>query len=210
METLPRSPAALAALVVAVLALPAAAQFTDRPYLDRPLGDHPRIGDPEAHDAVDLFSRLCVSTRGDRSRAIEILGDGDSAIEKLDERTVRQFQGGRVGGAAWTIRMPLGEKLIVEFEPSGSCIVRAPRVDALSLEDGLRNFLAEIAANGEFKVRRAGDDEKTVDKRKYHLVTYSMRLPDTDQKVEVAVATTEAKDAFVQGSLTYEILAGGP
>ena len=205
-----RWPAALAAFAAAAAALPAGAQFTDRPYPDHPLADKPRVSDPEAHDAVDLFSRLCVSTHGDRSRATEILADGDSSIEKLDSRMVRQMQGGKDGGIAWAIRMPLGEKLLVEFEPSGTCVVRAPRVDGRSLEDGLKNFLSEVAANREFKVRPAGDDEKTVDKRKYHFVTYSMHLPDTGQQVELGVATTDAKDAFVQGSLTYEILASTP
>lgn len=166
------------------------------------------MSDVEAHDATELFSRLCVSTHGDRGQAIRILGDDDSAVEKLDGKLLRQLQGGKDGGVGWTIRMPLGEKLIFEFTPSGTCIVRAPRVDPASLEEGFTNLLDQIAGSGRFKIHREGDDTKVIDKLKYHFITYSVRLPDTGQTAEIGVATTDAKDVVIQGTLTYAVQAG--
>src|SRR5581483_5076423 len=198
-----RLPMVAAALWAVLGAHPAAAQLTvGRPFDDTPLGDRPKFTDPEAHDAVELFSHLCLSTRGDRGRVINIIGNGDPTIEKLDDRTVLQLQNGRPGGIGWAIRMPLGEKLVLEIAGSGTCIVRAPRVEGESLERGLENLLAEIGSSDRFNIRRAGDDTKTVGKRKYHFVAYDMSLPDTGQTAEIGVATTDAKDAPIQGSLT--------
>ncbi len=203
-------PAVAAALWAAFVVAPAAAQLTvGRPFDDIPLGDHPKFTDPEAHDAVELFSRFCVSTRGDRGRVINIIGSGDPTVEKLDDKTVLQLQNGKPGGIAWTLRMPLGEKLVLEFAGSGTCIVRAPRVEGASLERGLDNLLTEIAASDRFKIRQTGDDTKTIAKRKYHFITYSMRLPDTGQVAEIGIATTDSKDGVIQGSLTYAMAAAG-
>jgi hypothetical protein len=165
----------------------------------------PSTTDVEAHDATELFSHLCVTTRGDRARAMQIIGDGDSAIEKLDDKALLELQGGKPGGVGWTIRMPLGEKLLVEFTPRGTCIVRAPRVNPASLEMALLNLLDEISASGQFKVRRLDDDTKTINKMKYHFVTYGVRLPDTGETAEIGVATTDAKSGVIQGTLTYEV-----
>jgi len=162
--------------------------------------------DAEARDATELFSHLCVTTRGDRTRAAQIIGDGDTAIERLDDKTILELQGGKPGGIGWVIRMPLGEKLLFEFSPRGTCIVRAPRIDAESLEMGLRNLLDEVAASGQFKVRRLDDDTKTIGKMKYHFITYGVRLPDTGETAEVGVATTDAKGGAIQGTLTYEVV----
>jgi hypothetical protein len=204
-------PAVAAALWTALALHPAAAQLTaGRPFDDIPLGDHPKFTDPEAHDAVELFSRFCLSTRGDRARVIDIIGSGDPTVEKLDDKTVLELQNGKPGGIAWTLRMPLGEKLVLEFAGSGTCIVRAPRVEGASLERGLDDLLTEIGANDRFKVHRTGDDTETINKRKYHIVTYSMRLPDTGQTADIGVATTDAKDGAIQGSLTYAMAAGNP
>ena len=164
--------------------------------------------DVEAYDAAQLFSRLCVSTRGDRGRAAQILGGDDSAVEKLDEKMLLQLQGGKTGGVGWMIRMPLGEKLIFDFTAGGTCLVRAPRVSGPSLEERLDNLVDEIGASGQFKIRRLGDDTKTINKQKYHFVSYSVRLPDTGETVELGVATTDAKDAFIQGTLTFQLGAG--
>jgi hypothetical protein len=200
---------AVAAVLWAALALhPAAAQLTiGRPFDDIPLGDRPKFTDPEAHDAVELFSRFCLSTRGDRARVADIMDSGDPTVEKLDDGTILRLQNGKPGGIGWTLRMPLGEKLVLEFAGSGTCIVRAPRVEGPSLERGLDNLLAEIGSSGRFKVRLTGDDTKTIGKRKYHFVTYAMRLPDTGQTAEIGVATTDAKDGVIQGSLTYAMTA---
>lgn len=203
-----RLPAALVALAVVLPGAPAvlAQLASDRPFIDHPM-EHPNETDPEARDAVELFSRFCISTHADRARVVEIIGSGDSSVEKLDERTVLQLQNGKPGGIAWTLRMPLGEKLILEFAAAGTCIVRAPRVEGSALERGLDNLLEEIGSGGQFKVRRIADDTKAIEKRKYHFVSYSMRLPDSGQTAEIGVATTDAKDAFIQGSLTYAMIA---
>ena len=201
-------PALAAALWAALAFHPAAAQLTaGRPFDDIPLGDRPTFTDPEAHDAVELFSRFCLSTRGNRARVVDIIGSGDPTVEKLDDKTILQLQNGKPGGIGWTLRMPLGEKLVLEFAGSGTCIVRAPRVEGLSLERGLDNLLTEIAASDRFKIHRTGEDTKTIAKRKYHVVTYSMRLPDTGQTAEIGIATTDSKDGVIQGSLTYAMAA---
>jgi len=78
----------------------------------------PRTIDPQAYDAIDLYSRLCVSTRGDRARAVTIVGEGDSAIEKMDPALLRGLENGASGGIGWIIRMPLGDRIILEFPPT--------------------------------------------------------------------------------------------
>src|SRR5690349_17374444 len=68
----------------------------------------PRSIDPQAYDAIDLYSRLCVSTRGNKERAVAIVGNGDSAIETMDASLLRGLENGQSGGLGWIIRMPLG------------------------------------------------------------------------------------------------------
>src|SRR5579859_974713 len=114
----------------------------------------PRTIDPEAYDAIDLYSRLCVSTRGDRTRAQTIVGEGDSAIETMDAPLLRGLENGKSGGVGWIIRMPLGDRIILEFPPDGTCIVRAPRVKSSEMENAFRNLLDQFAASGQFTVRR--------------------------------------------------------
>jgi hypothetical protein len=201
-----------------------------------PLPDHSGSGrttDPEAHDAIDLFSRLCVSTQGSRERAIGIIGDGDSAIEKMEPPLLRGMENGQSGGIGWIIRMPLGEKILLEFPPDGSCIVRAPRVSAAELEAAFRNLLDQYSASGQFVIKREGEQTKAIepprrrgeegdqpeappekpndnwrkanDKLKYHIVVYTMTLPDSGRKAQLVVGTTDAKTVSIQGVLSYEM-----
>jgi hypothetical protein len=179
---------------------------------------------PEEHDAIDLFSRLCVSTRGDRAAATAIIGDGDSAVEKMDAPVLRGLENGASGGVGWIIRMPLGEKLLTEFPPGGACIVRAPRVNPAQLEGAFQNLLDQYGASGQFKVRRVGDQVKVIDadvrsadnqgktseKLKYHFVVYNMTLPDTGNVAELGVATTESRAVSIQATLSFEILPDKP
>ncbi len=123
----------------------------------------PRTIDPEAYDAIDLYSRLCVSTRGDRARATAIVGDGDTAIEKMDEPLLRGMENGKSGGIGWIIRMPLGDRILLEFPPDGGCIVRAPRVKTSEMESAFRNLLDQFSASGQFTVHRVADQTKTID-----------------------------------------------
>ena len=191
----------------------------------------PKGTDPEAHDAIDLFARLCVSTRGDRARGVAIIGDGDSAIEKMDDPLLRGLEGGAPGGVGWIVRMPLGDKILLEFPSDGSCIVRAPRVNTAQLEFGLRNLLDQYSASGQFLIHRAGDGtkmvklaprhpegqagaaaepEKAVEKVKYHIVSYDMTLPDTGRTADLMVATTESGNVSIQGVLSFQIAAPKP
>lgn len=191
----------------------------------------PKGTDPEAHDAIDLFARLCVSTRGDRARGVSIIGEGDSAIEKMDDPLLRGLEGGASGGIGWIVRMPLGDKILLEFTPDGSCIVRAPRVNSAQLEFALRNLLDQYSASGQFQVHRAGDGTKTVkvtprrpdgeagavgeqdkvmDKVKYHIVSYNMTLPDIGRMADLAVATTDSEIVSIQGVLSFQITTPKP
>jgi hypothetical protein len=191
---------------------------------------NPRTSDPEAYDAIDLFSRLCVSTQGSRARAIGIVGDGDTAIEKMEPPLLRGLEGGQSGGIGWIIRMPLGDKILLEFPPDGSCIVRAPRVSAAQLEAAFRNLLDQYSASGQFEIKREGEQTKAIDppgskpsgdeadarpndtlrkvseKPKLHIVVYTMKLPDVAQTAQLAVATTDAKTVSIQGVLSYAML----
>ncbi len=190
----------------------------------------PKGIDPEAHDAIDLFARLCVSTRGDRARGVAIIGEGDSAIEKMDDPLLRGLEGAS-GGVGWIVRMPLGDKILLEFPSDGSCIVRAPRVNTAQLEFALRNLLDQYSASGQFLVHRAGDGtktvklaprhpdgqsgsaaepEKTAEKVKYHIVSYDMTLPDTGRTADLMVATTESGNVSIQGVLSFQIAAPKP
>ena len=163
-----------------------------------PFPSEPMRTDPESHDALELFSRLCIATRGDRARTTAIIGEDDGTVERLSDE---HLQG--PNGAGWIIRMPLGDKLLVEFLASGACVVRAPRVDSDTLEFGLKTLLESVASSGQFKVRPEGEDTKTIDKVKFHFVTYGLRLPDTGAIVEVGVATTDERKVSIQGTLSY-------
>jgi hypothetical protein len=168
----------------------------------------PAIMDPVSHDSIELFSRLCLSTRGDRARATAIVGNNDSNVEKLDDASLLQLEG-KPGGVGWVIRMPLGEKILVEFQPDGACVVRAPQVKAFLIENALGNLLDQISASGQFKVKRLSDREKTIEKSKYHFIVYNVRLPDGGRIAEVGVATTEAKGAF-SATLNFLLLPEQP
>jgi hypothetical protein len=200
-----------------------------------PPSDGPRGLDPEAHDAIDLFSHLCVSTRGDRNRVVSIVGDGDTAIEKMDEPLLRGLENGKSGGLGWIVRMPLGEKLLVDLPADGACLVRAPRVDPAALESAFHALLDQFAASGQFTVRREGDQTQVigpdgkpsndtlssgsggdgrgpgVDNRlRYHLMVYRMQLPDTGKAAELGLATTASRSVSIQATLSFEIHAEKP
>jgi hypothetical protein len=181
----------------------------------------PRTVDPEAYDAIDLYSRLCVSTRGDRVRATAIVGDGDTAIEKMDAPLLRGMENGQSGGVGWIIRMPLGDRILLEFPPDGGCIVRAPRVRASEMEKTFRNLLDQYSASGQFTVHRVADQTQSVDpptrpsgkdagakpgeKMKFHILGYRMILPDSGKQAELVLATTESAAANIQATLSYVI-----
>lgn len=181
----------------------------------------PRTVDPEAYDAIDLYSRLCVSTRGDRARATSIVGEGDSAIEKMDAPLLRGMENGQSGGIGWIIRMPLGDRILLEFPPDGGCVVRAPRVRASEMESTFRNLLDQYSASGQFTVRRVADQMQSIDsparqpgkdagvrpseKMKFHILGYRMMLPDSGKQAELVLATTESPAANIQATLSFVI-----
>jgi hypothetical protein len=185
----------------------------------------PRTVDPEAYDAIDLYSRLCVSTRGDRARAIAIVGDGDNGIEKMDAPLLRGMENGQSGGIGWIIRMPLGDRILLEFPPDGGCIVRAPRVRAAEMESTFRNLLDQYSASGQFTVRRVADQVQSIDpppaqpdkdtnrkageKMKFHVLGYRMELPDSGKQAELVLATTESQAANIQATLSFVIPPDG-
>jgi hypothetical protein len=166
--------------------------------------------DPEARDAVDLFSRVCLSTRGDRAQATAIMDTGGSAVEPLDAKLLPQLQGGKPGGVGWKIRMPSGEQLLIDFAPDGACMVRAPRVQAQALEARLDELLDQVSASGRFKVHPRGGEVKTIDKLKYRFISYSMGLPDTGNTADILAATTDAKDVLIQGTLSFRVESAKP
>jgi hypothetical protein len=187
----------------------------------------PRATDPAGRDAVELFSRLCVSTRGNREQAKGIIGEGDSAIERLTEPQLRGLENGQSGGIGWIVRMPLGDRIIVEFSGDGTCFVRAPRANPGQIEAGFQDLLEQYAASGQFDVRHAGDQTKAFDiagkpdsseerhkddnKLKIHFIVYTMTMPDTGRTAELAIATTDSRAVQVQATLTYQTrpLGGG-
>jgi len=177
----------------------------------------PRTADPEAYDAIDLFSRLCVSTHGSQARAAGIVGDGDTAIEKMTPALLRGMENGQNGGVGWIIRMPLGDRILLEFPPDGSCVVRAPHVKAAEIEAGLRNLLDQYSSNGQFVVHRIADQTRTIDADgkpvegqkpphdalKFHIVAYRMSLPDTTEAAEMVLQTTDSDKTGIQANIVY-------
>ncbi len=185
---------------------------------------NPNTSDPAAYDAIGLFSRLCVSTRGNRARATGIVGSGDGAIEKMDAPLLRGMENGRDGGVGWIIKMPLGDTLLLEFPADGSCIVRVPRVSPPQLEQAFHNLMEQFAGSGQFDIRREGEQTKAVDlanpdaapkpnddvrhpgdKLKYHIQVYSMRVPDIDRSVQLVLATTPSDKVSIQGVMSYQM-----
>ena len=191
----------------------------------------PRSIDPEAYDAIDLYSRLCVSTRGDRARATGIVGNDDSAIEKMDPPLLRGLENGRSDGIGWIIRMPLGDKVLLEFPPDGTCIVRAPHVNQGQMEAAFRNLLDQYAASGQFLVKRLADETKTLDspvvkqadapkikdeqsgpdrnKLRFHVIAYKMTLPDSGKSAQLVLATTDSMETSIQASMSFVIPTDG-
>jgi hypothetical protein len=183
----------------------------------------PRSIDPQAYDAIDLYSRLCVSTRGDRARAEGIVGEGDTAIEKMDAPLLRGLENGQSGGIGWIIRMPLGDRILLEFPPDGACIVRAPRVKTSEMENAFRNLLDQFSASGQFIVRRVADRTESIDepadkndrqhrpgdKLKFHILGYRMTLPDTGKQAELVLATSDSPGANIQATMSFAIPPDG-
>jgi hypothetical protein len=181
----------------------------------------PRTADPEAYDSIDLFSRLCVSTHGSQVRASAIVGEDDSAIEKMQPGMLRGMEGGQVGGVGWIIRMPLGDRILLEFPPDGSCVVRAPHVRAAEIEAGFRNLLDQYSANSQFAVRRIADQIRTIDadgkpvtsergdkaaKLKFHILAYRMSLPDSTEAAELVLQTTDSDKTGIQANIVYSLV----
>lgn len=173
-----------------------------------------------------MFSRLCVSTHGDRAKAIQIVGEGNSAIEPMEPALLRDLENGKPGGVGWIIHMPLGDNVLLDFPPTGTCIVRVPRVQPAQMESAFRSLLDQYGANDQFAVHREGEQTKTLDagpgqpgavkapeddrrrmdgKLKVHFLVYSMSLPDTGRNAELVLATTESQAVSIQGTLSFEI-----
>jgi hypothetical protein len=182
----------------------------------------PRTTDPQAYDAIDLFSRICVSTRGDRAQTQGIVGDGDAAIEKMEPGLVRGLENGAEGGIGWIISMPLGDKILLELPGAGGCLVRAPRVNTGQLENAFRNLMEQYTGSGRFGVRRLADQTKTIDepahpagpngraaqpaeKIKFHILAYRMTIPDSGQSAEIVLASTESQTPAVQATLSFAL-----
>jgi hypothetical protein len=180
----------------------------------------PRTTDPQAYDAIDLFSRICVSTHGDRAQTVAIVGDGDPAIEKMEPGLLRGLENGAEGGIGWIIRMPLGDRILLELPAAGGCLVRAPRVNTAQLETGFRNLMEQYSGSGRFGVRRLGDQARTVDeparpagpngrpaqpaeKIKFRVLGYRMTMPDSGQMAEIVLASTESSTPIVQATLSF-------
>ena len=178
----------------------------------------PRSADPEAYDSIDLFSRLCVSTHGSQVRATAIVGGDDSAIEKMPPGMLKGMENGQTGGTGWIIRMPLGDRILLEFPPDGSCVVRAPHVRAAEIENGFRNLLDQYSANGQFAVHRIADQTRTIDpdgkpvssergnsanNLKFHILAYHMSLPDSTGAAELVLQTTDSDKTGIQANIVY-------
>jgi hypothetical protein len=192
----------------------------------QPLPDQsisPRTSDPEAYDAIDLFSRLCVSTHGSQVRATAIVGGDDSAIEKMQPGMLRGMENGQVGGTGWIIRMPLGDRILLEFPPDLSCVVRVPHVRAADIEAGFRNLLDQYSASGQFAVHRIADQTQTIDKDgkpttsergapadklKFHILAYRMSLPDSTETAELVLQTTDSDKTGIQANIVYSLVPG--
>jgi hypothetical protein len=182
-----------------------------------------RVADPTGRDAVELYSRICVSTRGNRAQAVGIIGEGDSAIEKLTDGMLRGLENGKPGGIGWIVRMPLGDRIVVEFTGDDTCIVRAPRVAPSQIEGAFQDLLEQYSASGQFDVRRGGEQTKSFDppdkqanaeektderhkdanKLKIHFISYTMKMPDTGRIAELGIATTDSRTVQIQATLTY-------
>jgi hypothetical protein len=217
-------------LVFAAFFAPAAvaqSEFSVGPGGRQPIPDpsaSPRTTDPQAYDAIDLFSRICVSTRGDRALTVGIVGNGDAAIEKMEPGLVRGLENGADGGIGWIISMPLGDKILLELPAAGGCLVRAPRVNAAQLEIAFRNLMEQYTGSGRFGVRRLADQTKTIDeparpagpngkpaqpaeKIKFHILAYRMTIPDFAQSAEIVLASTESQTPAVQATLSFALTA---
>ena len=204
----------------------AQSEFSVGPGGRQPIPDKsasPRTTDPQAYDAIDLFSRICVSTHGDRAQTEGIVGDGDAAIEKMEPALVRGLENGAEGGIGWIISMPLGDKILLELPATGGCLVRAPRVNTAQLEVAFRNLMEQYNGSGRFGVRRMGDQTKTIDepahpagpngrpatpaeKIKFHILGYRMTMPGSDQTAEIVLGSTESMTPAVQATLSFVLL----
>ena len=216
------------ALAFAAFFAPAAraqSEFSIGPGGRQPIPDQsasPRTTDPQAYDAIDLFSRICVSTHGDRAQTQGIVGDGDTAIEKMEPGLVRGLENGAEGGIGWIINMPLGDRILLELPAAGGCLVRAPRVNTAQLEIAFRNLMEQYTGSGRFAVRRLADQTKTVDeparpagpngrpaqpaeKIKFHILAYRMTIPDSGLSAEILLASTESQTPMVQATLSFAL-----
>ena len=187
----------------------------------------PRTTDPQAYDAIDLFSRICVSTHGDRAQTEGIVGDGDAAIEKMEPALVRGLENGVGGGIGWIINMPLGDRILLELPAAGGCLVRAPRVNTAQLENAFRNLMEQYTGSGRFGIRRLGDQTKTIDeparpagpngrpaqpaeKVKFHVLAYRMTIPDSGESAEILLVSTDSQIPMVQATLSFALVPDKP
>jgi hypothetical protein len=208
----------------------AQSEFSVGPGGRQPIPDKsasPRTTDPQAYDAIDLFSRICVSTRGDRTQTIGIVGNGDAAIEKMEPALVRGLENGADGGIGWIINMPLGDKILLELPAAGGCLVRAPRVNTGQLEIAFRNLMEQYTSSGRFGVRRLAEQTKMVDeparpagpngrpaqpaeKIKFRILAYRMTIPDSGESAEILLASTESQTPVVQATLSFVLTSDKP
>lgn len=108
------------------------ALFTAGAALGAQVTPAPLASDIRAEQAFQFFSSFCVTSNGNRDRAVATLGDGNALANRLPTQTTDALLGG-TGTIGWAVRSPSNALLMLAYSGESHCEVRVQAADETTL-----------------------------------------------------------------------------
>ena len=181
------------ALALALLAAPAASSQAEGEL---------KVADPKAADALVMFTKACLLTRGLPNRIAAKMKEFDGV--KLPDRMAVEVAHGKLGSSVWKYDPSLhGAALLVAAIPPARCEVMVRKVEARSLQDGIVQVLRELAQGGEMRFHLETHSTQPTEGGSEETSNYLMKMI-RDQDASVSITTTASPSTDIQGILVYE------
>ena len=161
-----------------------------------------------ASEAVTLFRRLCIDTKGDRSiteTALKPFVDGGVA-KKLPKDASKQFTG-HDSLATWILASPTTkQKLMADYDSKGVCALYVNQADAKEMRALFKKMVTVTAAELKANVATKSEPKKIGDNTIQFDFFEIIRAPD-QPRIAVSLSTSPKPVGDTQHYMTYTIIA---
>lgn len=160
--------------------------------------------DLRAIDAAQFFAAFCFVPMGKSDSAKRILGGGNAFARPLPADILRQIQGGREGGEAWTIRSPRNAELLLHYDPNGLCVVRIREADPESVRVEVEKMASSLAKGAKTTAKKTEDASSSIEGVNSRYQAYQM--PVATMQIQISLTTTDKPVSGQQHVVTFGIL----